>query len=412
MDKADKKRVKYYLVVTPFFPTPESFRGPFIYDISRAIERNSNYNVVVFKSETDSSDTGTYTYGGVTVHTFRTRETPSYLFNGFFNNHNARSLVSAVSAAGIDIKDVAVAHCHTASFGAYGLALKDINPNIKVLLQHHDLDPYTIRNGKFAGWIPNLLYRAKKNIKIFENIDYHVCVSEAARDSLMAFPAARANEIYESYLNRTAVAQRWIKRKPHIRRAEVLYNGVDCSIFHPIDDPQSAKPGKFVIGSIGNFVELKDQITLIKAVHRLIEDDKIRNIHLVLIGSGPLLDICKKYVTDHNLGEYIEFRSEVPHDKLCEFYNSLDLFVLPSFFEGFGCVFTEAAACGVPFMLCPGQGATEYIYTEDYDKWVFNVRDHADLASKIKNYITYRYTQRLRYPYDIDVLIKNFLATL
>jgi len=411
MDKADKKRVKYYLVVTPFFPTPDSFRGPFIYDQMRAIERNSEYNVVVFKSVTDSRDTGTYTYGGVTVHTFRTRETPSYIFNGCFNNYNARSLVSAVRAAGIDIKNVAVAHCHTASFGAYGLALKDINPNIKVLLQHHDPDPFTIRNGRFAGWLPNILYRARKNIKIFENVDCHVCVSEGVRDNLLAFPAARPDEIYDSYLRRTAATHRWIKHKPRIRHTEVLYNGVDMSIFHPLDSKQIYS-NTFTIGSIANFVDWKDQITLIKAVHRLIKDDGIKHIHLILIGSGPLLDTCKKYVADNHLEDFIEFRSEVHHDKLCEFYNSLDVFVLPSYFEGFGCVFTEAAACGVPFMLCPGQGATEYIYPEDYDKWVFNVRDHADLASKIKNYITHRYTQRLRYPYDIDVLIKNFLATL
>lgn len=404
--------MKYYLVVTPFFPTPESFRGPFIYDQVRAIERNSDYRVVVFKPVLHHKVVGSYDYNGITVHTFLSRQTPSYLFNGFYNKSNGRSFVSTVCNAGIHTDDVDVVHCHTSTFGAYGLALKEINPNIKVLLQHHDLDPYTIRNGKLAGWLPNLLYRARKNIKIFENVDCHVCVSEAARNSLTAFPSARSGEIYESYLKRTAVTQRWIRHRPVIRRTEVLYNGVDCSIFHPIGDIQLSKSEKFVIGSIGNFVELKDQITLIRAVHRLIDNNRFTNIRLILIGSGPLLDTCKKYVADNNLGEYIEFRSEVHHDKLCEFYNSLDLFVLPSFFEGFGCVFTEAAACGVPFMLCPGQGATEYIYPEDYDKWVFNVRDHADLTSKIRNYITHRYTQRLRYPYDIDVLIKNFLAKL
>lgn len=40
---------KYYLVVTPFFPTAESFRGPFIYDQVQALKRNSNYEIVVFR---------------------------------------------------------------------------------------------------------------------------------------------------------------------------------------------------------------------------------------------------------------------------------------------------------------------------------------------------------------------------
>lgn len=39
---------KIYICITPFFPTPSSFRGPFVYDQVNAIERNSDYQVIVF----------------------------------------------------------------------------------------------------------------------------------------------------------------------------------------------------------------------------------------------------------------------------------------------------------------------------------------------------------------------------
>ena len=45
---------KYYIVVTPFFPTQESFRGPFIYDQVKALKKVSDYEVVVFKPTTSN----------------------------------------------------------------------------------------------------------------------------------------------------------------------------------------------------------------------------------------------------------------------------------------------------------------------------------------------------------------------
>ena len=62
--------------------------------------------------------------------------------------------------------------------------------------------------------------------------------------------------------------------------------------------------------------------------------------------------------------------NEVDHRQLNAFYNTLDLFVLPSYWDAFGCVYTEAYACGVPFMAAKGSGITEYIREDDFDNWV------------------------------------------
>ena len=42
-----------YLEVTPFFPSPSSWRGAYILDQVKAIQRNSDYEVLVFKPETE-----------------------------------------------------------------------------------------------------------------------------------------------------------------------------------------------------------------------------------------------------------------------------------------------------------------------------------------------------------------------
>ena len=40
---------KYYICITPFFPLENNWRGAYIFDQVKAIQRNSDYNVVVFK---------------------------------------------------------------------------------------------------------------------------------------------------------------------------------------------------------------------------------------------------------------------------------------------------------------------------------------------------------------------------
>ena len=110
--------------------------------------------------------------------------------------------------------------------------------------------------------------------------------------------------------------------------------------------------------------------------------------------------------------DIVEFRKEVHHHELAAFYHSLDLFVLPSYFEGFGCVCTEAAACGIPYMICKGQGAAEYILEEESDLWTFVPKDYKQLADRIDYYRTYKPIQHLCKTFDIDVLIKQFLNFL
>ena len=119
-----------------------------------------------------------------------------------------------------------------------------------------------------------------------------------------------------------------------------------------------------------------------------------------------------KYVHEHNLNDYILFKKEVKHEELVDFYNSIDLFVLPSIFEGFGCVFTEAFACGVPFMTCYGQSISELLPEKDWDKWLIRPTDYIDLANKILLYKENRYKQELNQPYDIKFLIDKFLNEL
>ena len=82
--------------------------------------------------------------------------------------------------------------------------------------------------------------------------------------------------------------------------------------------------------------------------------------------------------------------------------------MLPSFFEGFGCVLLEAHACGVPFMTCCGQGERN-TPPEDKDKWLFapltmTAWPHSS-AGLTRNAIP----QSVCHEYDINIPITRFL---
>ena len=396
----------YYLVITPFFPTETTIRGPFIYDQVRAIKKTGRYrDVLVFKPASPFDRRTSYDYEGITVRLFPFLQMPSLILNGLTNGINSALFLKAFRRAGFSPDRIAVAHAHTSVFAACALSLKAASPQTVALVQHHDGDPYTIRNGKFASCAFNARYRAKKNIRLFNRMDCHVSISKFVERHLLEFPAVNPQDYFESYRNSLSLVQNLPSITP--KKSLILYNGVDTGQFHP--SPRQRKNEKLTIGCVGNFVDLKDQITLIKAVEQLLAREQGSGILLKFIGTGPTLEECRAYVREHRLESSITFQTEIPHAELAAFYHSLDLFVLPSFFEGFGCVLLEAHACGVPFMTCRGQGGAEYIPPEDGDKWLFAPRDHVGLAALISRFNKERYPQSVRHEYDINILITRFL---
>ena len=408
--------MKYYLCVTPFFPGPDNWRGSYVLDQVKAIARNSDYKVVVFATHPLNEKVVDYVRDGIQVYSIRPLLMPSYILNGLTEGIVGRLFVRKLRQVGITPMNVAFVHCHTASHAAFGFGVRKANPKAKVLIQFHDLDPYTLRNGKWAEKRWNVRYRAWKSLAAFERADLLISISTPVQDNLLAFPKARPQETYPSYLERLEHLKDFPSLKS--RKTYILYNGVDTSLFYPKEKVQR---DVFRIGCIANFGDLKDHITLIKAFELFVRANtnpsigsggtgtNHTNIKLLLLGTGETRAMCEAYIKEHGLEQYVEWPKEVAHDKLPEYYRSLDLFVLPSVYEGFGCVYTEAYACGVPFMGVYDQGAAEVIAPEERDKWLIRPHDYEQLARLIGAFYAQRYEQKLCEDIDINVLIKKYL---
>lgn len=102
--------------------------------------------------------------------------------------------------------------------------------------------------------------------------------------------------------------------------------------------------GKKVIGFCGRLQEQKNPLRVIDIFNKAHQIDA--DCKLIVIGDGYLLNDMKKLVNQYHLDsdvQFLGFRSDV--EKL---YQAMDVFLLPSLFEGLGIVLVEAQAAGLP----------------------------------------------------------------
>ena len=117
---------------------------------------------------------------------------------------------------------------------------------------------------------------------------------------------------------------------------------------------------KLVIGHIGRFAPQKNHTFLIKIfeqIHRANPDTC-----LLLLGDGELRGKIEEQAAQAGLTDSVIFAGV--HNDVSAFYQAMDVFVLPSLFEGLGIVGIEAQTAGLPCVISDGV-ARECIRTED-----------------------------------------------
>ncbi|MEO0995992.1 MAG: glycosyltransferase family 4 protein, partial [Pseudomonadota bacterium] len=82
---------------------------------------------------------------------------------------------------------------------------------------------------------------------------------------------------------------------------------------------------------------------------------------LELVGSGELMKDVRERVHELGVGAYVHLTGYVPRERLADYYNDADLFVLPSLSESFGQVLLEAMSCGLPIVATRVGGIPETI---------------------------------------------------
>ena len=130
----------------------------------------------------------------------------------------------------------------------------------------------------------------------------------------------------------------------------IIPNAIDASrfVFDPVMRERKRKelgvePEEFLIGEVGRFDPQKNQ----KYAVEILAECRKENFpaKLILVGEGPLMESVRQQVKEMNLEEYVIFTGL--QKNVVPFYQAMDFFLLPSFYEGLPGVAVEAQASGL-----------------------------------------------------------------
>lgn len=133
---------------------------------------------------------------------------------------------------------------------------------------------------------------------------------------------------------------------------QVIPNGVDASIFKPLDT--IARIPMRLITTASSDQPLKGLSVLLRALAPL--RDEFPGLRLIVIGKLKENGETQKELQALNLQALVQFKSGISNQQLVEEYAQASIAIVPSLYEGFGLPAAEAMACAVP-LICSDGGA-------------------------------------------------------
>lgn len=170
-------------------------------------------------------------------------------------------------------------------------------------------------------------------------------------------------------------------------KIEVIYNGVDTSVFHKIDSSALISTrNKFSLSCenkyllfVGNLKPHKNLNRLVQAFSLISKEDS--SVKLILAGKS--FNDLKLIETIASLGlsDKVIITGLISQKEIVDLYNIADLVVFPSLYEGFGLPPLEAMACETP-VVCSNSSsipevagdATIYFNPENIEEIVDSIK--------------------------------------
>jgi glycosyltransferase involved in cell wall biosynthesis len=175
--------------------------------------------------------------------------------------------------------------------------------------------------------------------------------------------------------NSDATAEELVRWCPSVEgKVRVVPNGISVEAFanaRPVD-LRGRGGGMTKAVFVGRLEQQKDHATLLRALVL------VPNVHLFMLGDGPLRGRLEQQARDLGIGDRVTFtgfRNDVP-----EILKACDIYVHSTTSDGFGIAACEAMAAGLPVIASDVPGLAQVIEGAGV---IFPVGDHLSLAQEL-----------------------------
>lgn len=171
-----------------------------------------------------------------------------------------------------------------------------------------------------------------------------------------------------------------------VERLALVPEGIDLDLWQPSSDPDSlaaadARRDPFTVLCVARHYPRKRILDLIRAFAQVRRHEP--RARLVVIGDGPEHEALRQAVLEHELADCVQLLGALPADEEVRgWYGRASLFCLPSEQEGFGIVFLEAMASGLPVVSTTAAAIPEVVPDGEAGLLV-HPRDPAALAEAL-----------------------------
>lgn len=217
------------------------------------------------------------------------------------------------------------------------------HPEYKIMLAHSELALHPLKTAKEAGVPVRICYSHNGQLvvdlkRLF--IEYEKLFLKTCCTKMFAVSESAARYTYGD-------------KAVNEGKVRIIRNGIIIEDFVFDRQKRTAKrkelglEGKFIVGHVGRFMKQKNHIFLLEVFKCLSDSEK--DAHLLLVGEGRLENSIRQSVKKLGIAEKTTFlgnRMDVP-----DLMKAMDVFVLPSLWEGFPNVAIEAQASALPIFL-------------------------------------------------------------
>ncbi|MDW8800617.1 glycosyltransferase family 1 protein [Clostridium sp. A1-XYC3] len=207
-----------------------------------------------------------------------------------------------------------------------GIGISESIPCKKVVTIH-DLIPYILPETVGRGYLSKFL---REMPRILELCDGVITVSECSKRDVLKFFPIEEDKVFVTPL----AADSKYKPLDKDKCQEILREAYNIT-----------KPFVLYIGGFSPRKNVSALMTAFSSIHKNLDEEH----DLVIVGANKDdINILKQLSVDLNIESNVIFTGFVQEELLPVFYNSCNVFVYPSIYEGFGLPPLEAMSCGTP----------------------------------------------------------------